>query len=184
MSVTRKMLKAMGIEDEKIEQIIEAHTETVDGLKAERDSFKLEAERLGNVQKELDDLKANAPKDYKAEYEQAKQEFEQYKESIEAEKLVAEKKQLYTDLLKAQGVDEKRLASILKLADLDALEIEDGAIKNADELAEGIKKEWADFIVQTDTKGADVSNPPTDESGAPDYENMSMAEYIKQRKTR
>ena len=31
--LTRKMLKAMNIEDEKIEQIIEAHTETVDALK-------------------------------------------------------------------------------------------------------------------------------------------------------
>ena len=29
MSLTRKMLKAMGIEEDKIEQIIEAHTETV-----------------------------------------------------------------------------------------------------------------------------------------------------------
>jgi hypothetical protein len=33
MALTRKMLKAMGIEEEKIEQIIEAHAETVDGLK-------------------------------------------------------------------------------------------------------------------------------------------------------
>ena len=34
MALTRKMLKAMGIEDDKIDQIIEAHTETVDGLKS------------------------------------------------------------------------------------------------------------------------------------------------------
>ena len=32
MTLTRKMLKAMGIEEEKIDQIIEAHAETVDGL--------------------------------------------------------------------------------------------------------------------------------------------------------
>ena len=38
MSLTRKMLKAMGIEEEKIDQIIEAHSETVDSLKAVRDS--------------------------------------------------------------------------------------------------------------------------------------------------
>ena len=40
MSLTRKMLKAMGIEDEKIDQIIEAHTETVDALKEQRDGYK------------------------------------------------------------------------------------------------------------------------------------------------
>ena len=40
MSLTRKMLKAMGIEDEKIDQIIEAYTETVDALKEQRDQYK------------------------------------------------------------------------------------------------------------------------------------------------
>ena len=58
MSLTRKMLKAMGIEEEKIDQIIEAHSETVDSLKADRDSYKEDAEKLKDVQKELDDLKA------------------------------------------------------------------------------------------------------------------------------
>lgn len=33
MSLTRKMLRAMGIEDDKADQIIEAHAETVDALK-------------------------------------------------------------------------------------------------------------------------------------------------------
>ena len=58
MALTRKYLKALGIEDEKIEQIIEAHTETVDGLKNERDGFKASADKLAEVQKELDGLKA------------------------------------------------------------------------------------------------------------------------------
>ena len=33
MALTRKMLKAMGIEDEKADEIIDAHAETVDALK-------------------------------------------------------------------------------------------------------------------------------------------------------
>ncbi|MEE8717538.1 MAG: hypothetical protein SOI24_10925 [Coriobacteriales bacterium] len=33
MALTRKMLRAMGIEDEKADEIIEAHAETVDALK-------------------------------------------------------------------------------------------------------------------------------------------------------
>ena len=43
MALTRKMLKAMGIEDEKIDQIIEAHTETTDPLTRERDVYSLDA---------------------------------------------------------------------------------------------------------------------------------------------
>ena len=33
MALTRKMLKALDIEGDKADQIIEAHTDTVDGLK-------------------------------------------------------------------------------------------------------------------------------------------------------
>ena len=58
MAFTRKMLKAMGIEDEKIDQIIDAHSETVDALKADRDAYKEDAAKLAAVQKELDELKA------------------------------------------------------------------------------------------------------------------------------
>lgn len=37
MALTRKMLKAMGIEDEKIDQIIDEHAESVNALKAKLD---------------------------------------------------------------------------------------------------------------------------------------------------
>lgn len=40
MALSRKMLKAMGIEDEKIDQIIEAHSETVDSLKEQVSAYK------------------------------------------------------------------------------------------------------------------------------------------------
>ena len=59
MALTRKMLKAMGIEDEKIDQIIEAHAETTEALKAERDAAQQAAKENENAQKELEDLKAN-----------------------------------------------------------------------------------------------------------------------------
>ena len=39
MSLTRKFLSAMGIEEDKIEQIIDAHTDTVNALKEARDGF-------------------------------------------------------------------------------------------------------------------------------------------------
>ena len=76
MSLTRKMLKAMGIEEEKIDQIIEAHSETVDSLKADRDSYKEDAEKLKAVQKELDDLKAKGDDGWKEMHDRLKVEFE------------------------------------------------------------------------------------------------------------
>ena len=57
MALTRKFLSALGIEADKVDEIISAHTETVEALKNERDTFKADAEKLTGVQKELDDLK-------------------------------------------------------------------------------------------------------------------------------
>ena len=43
MALTRKCLSALGIEAEKIDEIISAHTETVDGLKDEIAKYKGDA---------------------------------------------------------------------------------------------------------------------------------------------
>ena len=67
MALTRKALKAMGLTEEQVDSIIEAHTETIDGLKDQIKTYRADAERLESVQKELDALKGG--EDYKAKYE-------------------------------------------------------------------------------------------------------------------
>ena len=83
MALTRKFLSALGIEADKVDENLSAHTETVEALKNERDTFKADAEKLTGVQKELDDLKATVEKDgkdpYKVKYEAIKEEYEAYK---------------------------------------------------------------------------------------------------------
>lgn len=187
MSLTRKMLKAMGIEDEKIDQIIEAHTETVDAIKEQRDQFKAEAEKLPSIQKQLDEankqLESADPDEYKAKYEQEKEAFRQYKQEQEGKETRRAKESAFRDLLKSVGVPEKRLDAVLKVSSeaIDGLEIADGKIKGADALAENLKTEWADFIPTTTERGADTATPPHS-AGGKDPGSMSMAEYIKFRK--
>lgn len=165
MSLTRKMLKAMSIEDEKIEQIIEAHSETVDGLKAERDSLKAKAAKADELQTEVDELKAQPTDDYKAKFEALVAENKE-REKAEAEKaLKAEKSTLYEQLLKDTNVNEKYLATVLKATDLNALEIKDGALVDTEKLQEVIKETWADFISTKETKGAETANPPEHDQG-------------------
>ena len=53
MALTRKLLRSMGSEDEKIDQIIDAHTETVNALKDERDELRDAADRLEKAEAEL-----------------------------------------------------------------------------------------------------------------------------------
>lgn len=164
------MLKAMGIEDEKIDQIIEEHAETVNALKQQRDQYKVDAEKLPGVQKELDDLKEAAEKDgenpYKAKYEELQQQFDDYKAEVTARETKAKKTAAYRKLLKDAKVSEKRLDSILKLSPVDDIELDDkGEIKDAENVKKKIEEEWSDFIVTEETHGAESNNPPGGSGG-------------------
>lgn len=177
MALTRKALSAMGIEDDKIEQIIEMHTETVNALKDERDKFKADASKLSEVEKELEEVKEFAKSGekspYKKKYEDAvaakealQKEFEDYKTAEQTKATKDKKAAAYKQLLKEAGISEKRIDSILRVSDIDSLELEeDGKLKDADKHSESAKKEWADFIETTGTKGADTATPPNNTGG-------------------
>ena len=157
MGLTRKFLAALGIEEDKANEIINAHTEVVDALKNERDSYREDAEKYTAVQKELDELKANSGNDkFKVKYDALKEEYEQYKSDIEAKAAHATKTDAYKALLKEAGIAEKRIEAVLKVSDVDSIELDgDGKVKDADSLLTGIKNEWADFIPHENT-GAKV----------------------------
>ena len=177
MALTRRMLKAMGISDEQVDEIIAAHTETVDALKEQRDAYKADAEKLADVQKQLDkataDLEAAGKDAYKVKYEALKEEYEGYKTEQTKKESHAAKEKAYRALLQEAGVSEKRLESVLRVSDVDSVELDDkGAIKGADKLTESIKSEWADFITTTETRGAQTSNPPANNGVAKTKEQI------------
>lgn len=184
MALTRKFLSALGIEADKVDEIITAHTETVDALKEQRDTYKADAERLPDVQKELDDLKqasegqdGNNP--FEVKYNALKEEFDTYKEQQAAKETKAAKGNAYRTLLKEAGISEKRIEAVLRVSNIDGVELdENGAIKGADALKEAIRKDWSDFIVTESPKGAPTPTPPADP--APNYDDMSDAEYYRQ----
>ena len=155
----------MGIEEEKIEQIIEAHTETVNALKEARDGFKADADKLKTVEKELADakeqLKDAGTDEYKGKYDKVKAEFDKFKADTEAKESRTKKEDAYKAILKDANIPEKHFAKIIKYSDIDGLEFDDkGELSNKSELLKSIKEEWGDHIEQTGTKGANVQIPP------------------------
>ena len=169
MGFSRKMLKAMNIEEEKIEQIIDAHSETVDALKADRDAYKEDAAKLAAVQKELDELKAKGDDGYKAKYEAEKAAHDALKADIAAKETKKAKTDAYRELLKGANIDERRIATILRAEapTIDKIELDaDGKIKNAEQYTESIKSDWADFIVTQSAKGANTATPPANGGAA------------------
>lgn len=170
MALTRKFLKALEIEGDKADQIIEAHTETIDGLKASLDEAQASAGRLPEIQKQLEaaqaDLEAAKKDSYKVKYEAVKEDFEAYKAEQAKKESRTAKETAYRALLKVAGVSEKRIESVLKVSDVDGVELTDkGEIKGAEKLTTSIKEEWADFIETTEVQGAVTPNPPANTGG-------------------
>ena len=161
MSLTRKMLKAMGIEEEKIDQIIEAHSETVDSLKADRDTYKEDAEKLKTVQKELDELKAKGDDGWKEKHDKLKGEFDTYKKDVEAKETHSKKVEAYKAILRDANLSEKGIEKAIKYAEWDKIELEaDGKLKGASDHIKAVKEEWAEYVTTTTTTGAKTSTPP------------------------
>lgn len=170
MALTRKFLKALGLEDDKIEQIIEEHTTIADRMNAEIEKYKADAEVLPRVQRELEkaqaDLEAGKKDSWKVKYEAVKEEFEGYKSEQTKKETRSAKEKAYRELLKQAGVSEKRLDAVLRVSDVDSVELDEkGTIKDADKLTESIKSEWADFIGTTSIQGAQTATPPASTGG-------------------
>ena len=189
MALTRKFLSAMGIDDEKVEQIISAHTETVDALKDERGKLKEKVDKNADIQKELDDAKETIKQyekdDYKSKYDlikadrdDIKKQFDEYKDEVKGKETKATQEKTYRKLLIDAGVSEKRVDAILKVSDIEAIDLDaDGNVKNADGLLENIKEEWADFIVTKGVQGTKTPNPPAN-NGGNGFEEMSLADKM------
>ena len=165
MALTRKLLKGMGLTDEQVDTIIEAHTETTDGLKEQVKNYKADADRLKEVQKELDTLKAGGSDDYKAKYEAEKEAFAKYKADASAKEEAAQWESLYRARLDAANVDKARQDAILRVADRAKYPVKDGKFADEATVDAAIKEEWGAFIATTTTNGAKVQTPPSNTGG-------------------
>lgn len=179
MALTRKFLKAMGIEDEKIDQIIEAHSATVDGLKEQIDTLKAEAgngeetkAKLADLQKQLDkanaDLEAAKNDGWKDKHDSLQAEFEQYKAEIAAKEAQAAKEKAARDWYESKGVAGKALSVAMRGsgAEIAALELDEaGKIKDSSALDALIQGDFAGLVRNTETQGAQTAHPPAGQSG-------------------
>lgn len=164
--LTRKMLKGMGISEDQIETIIEAHTETVNGLKDEISGLKEKAEKLDSVQSELDKAKKNLEaadsKGIEKKYNDLKAEYDQYKADVKTKADNALKDKAYREILREAKISEKRFDAVMRLTDLSKVELtEDGKIKDAAEVLKQVKSDWSDYVQTEGQQGADNHTPPT-----------------------
>lgn len=100
------------------------------------------------------------------EYKTLKKQFEDYKTEVNKKETRNAKEKAYRALLREAGVSDKRLDSVLRVSDVDGVELDsEGKIKGAEKLLANIKSEWSDFIGITSIQGAQTATPPGDTTG-------------------
>jgi len=169
MALSRSFLTAMGIEAEKVDEIIKANADSISGLKDKIAMLEEKAEKVDKLQKKLDDLKTeqdSGKNPYKVKYDALKEEYDAYKQNTENEAKNRAKTAALRTLLKDVGISEKRLDAVIKVTSLDDIELDEkGELKNAADLKKTMKTEWADFITVEEQHGVNPANPPANNGG-------------------
>lgn len=175
MAFTRKYLAGIGIEADKIEAIMEAHVEVVNGLKEKIAESGDSAEELAKVKAELvqakndlktaqDTIKAAEKDDYKGKYEAEKAAHEQLISDNAAKESAAKKEKALMEAAKAAKYSDDAISVILDSKKDYASRIEfdkDGKATNLDDIMKSIAEDRPALVPKaTETPHHNPSNPP------------------------
>lgn len=168
MALTRKLLKGMGLTDEQVDTIIEAHGDTVDGLKNDIQRYKADADKLPSIQKELDDLKKDNGNDFKARYEKEHKEFQDYKDGIAKKEAAAAKEKAARAYFESKGIPAKSMGLVIRGAkgEIESLELDGEKIKDASALDSLLDGDYKGLIGRAKKTGTETETPPDASGGA------------------
>lgn len=169
MAFTRKYLASLNLENDKIDAIIEAHTEVTDALKADITKYKTEADKIPDLEKQVKEAeqhKADAEK-YKKDYEAEKAAHDKLKSDNAAQAETAKKTAALKKLLKENSYHDKGLDKIVKYTDLKSLELdENGNFKDAEKIMANIEGEWGEYKGKTEKFEHVPQNQPNNGGGS------------------
>lgn len=157
----------MGIEEDKIEQIIDAHAETVDALKADITKYKNDANELDTVSAELKALKEKGGENYKKKYDELKAEYQSYKDEIAEKESNAAKETAVKEYYKSKGIDGENLEIAMRgsVSEIKSIKLKNGDIEDATAIDRLIDGCFKGLVSTTDTRGANTANPPSNDGG-------------------
>lgn len=160
MALTRNFLKSMGLTDEQVSAIIENHTDSIDGLKAELATARAAAETVEALTKERDELKDKLSKAGDAAKVQA--DFDAFRQQVETEKANAAKSEAVRKALKASGVQREEFLDLLMgKVELDKVEMDGDAVKDEASFVAPFKASYAGCFASESEQGTKLQNPPS-----------------------
>lgn len=180
MALTRSMLKAMGIEPEKVDEIIGAHVESIDALKDQISELKETAKEVDKLKAENERLKEEQPNgdEWEEKYQTEHEAFEAYKKEIKTQETTRAKLDKFRTLLDEVGLTGKLAETIIKTQDMDKIELtDDGELSGADALKGTLEADWKDYIGQSRTGGTTLEDPPAGDP-ANDFGKMTLSQKM------
>lgn len=167
----REILSAAGVDAEHmkdaVDKIIDGHLASVDALREDVSKYKTEAEQLGGVQKELDELKKLDGAGWKAKAEGWEKKYNDLVSDNTAKETKAAKESAARAYYESKGITGKSLDIAMRgsSAEIEALELDGDKIKDAAALDALVKGDFADLVSATTTKGANTDTPPANSVG-------------------
>lgn len=164
MALTRKFLSALGIDADKIDEIITAHTDTVNALKEQLKTAEANAEKVKEVQKELDDYKKDLKDKYrtKEDYDKLSKEFNDYKADVTGKEAAAAKEKAVRAYFEGKGIKGANLEIAIKGSrdEINGIDLDGEKIKDTKVLDELIGGTFAGLVSKQASRGAKTDNPP------------------------
>lgn len=155
-------MKALGIEEDKIEEIITAHGETVAALKDEIDKAEQSAKDSAAAAEERDKLQKRVEALEKTSGDAAKvqAEYDAYRQQVETDKANAGKKALIKKALEDAHANPAAIDLMLNTVKLDEVELDGEALKDAEAILKPIREAHAGLFGTVQNQGTPPLNPP------------------------
>jgi hypothetical protein len=178
MAFTRKFLSAMGVDADKIEEIITAHTEVVDHFRNQIDDAKTLKDEIEKLKSDKADLETKLNEantkisgyekdDYKGKYESEKAEHDKLKADVAGKEAHTKKESLLQNELKSRKFSDEAARLILsKGGYTDKIELDkNGKATNIDSIFESINTDFSMFTPKEVITSHVPDNPPANAGG-------------------
>lgn len=191
MAFTRKFLTAMGVEADKIEEIISAHTEVVDHFRSQIDDGKALKDEIENLktanaslEKQLKDatdkITAYEKDNYKGKYESEKAEHDKLKADIAGKETYSKKENILRDWMKENQYSDEGSMVILDSREdyVNKLELDkNGKASNLSDITAAIQKKYYMYTPEKKVTKPDSGSPLVNNGNA--FDKMSLGEKMK-----
>ena len=175
MSLTRKQLRDLQLDEATIEEIIAAHVSTIEGLRAERDAALEAAAGADALAREREGLLARVESLTASLQEQgeARAAFEEYLSQEAAQHAREAKEAALRTALEEAGCNRYAVELILREIDPDQAVLSGEQVINARELIAPMKEKYAPFFARPVRIPTPAVEPPVSSEGALDISDVA-----------